>query len=74
MTRLAGYSADPSRPLTPVMRQALAALSEGQTPQQLALARGVSVGTVYAELALARERLGASTTPQACVLFQQAEQ
>ena len=60
-------------PLTPRMREVLADLAAGKTPQQSALARGVTVGTVYAELAIAKRRLGAITVSHACVLFSRGE-
>lgn len=51
----------PVRPLSPAERDILDRLAAGQTPQQIALARGVRDDTVYDQIGTAKRKVGAST-------------
>lgn len=49
------------RPLSPAERDILDRLAAGQTPQQIALARGVRDDTVYDQIGSAKRKFGATT-------------
>ena len=61
---IAGY-AEGDRALTPRMRDALDGVARGETALQTARRLGVAESTIKNELAAARGRLDARTSPQA---------
>ncbi|MFW0778402.1 MAG: LuxR C-terminal-related transcriptional regulator [Rickettsiales bacterium] len=59
------------RPITPAMRDILNRLGQGESPQEIAYARGTSVRTIDMQLAAIRGRLGAKNTVHAMAIWVQ---
>jgi DNA-binding CsgD family transcriptional regulator len=68
VTGVAGYSSSSARPLTPRMRDVLAAAGAGLTRAQTALALGIAEPTVATERKAACARLGAPNVTAAVLL------